>query len=46
MDLDNKMTFSYVMNRMGAGTLGNPRTVAYVECAYDCLRKLKGDTGK
>lgn len=41
MDLDNKLTISYVMNKMSAGTVGNPRTVAYVNCVYDCLKKLQ-----
>jgi hypothetical protein len=42
MDLDNKMTLSYVMNKMGAGTVGNPRTVGYIEAIYDGLKKSKG----
>ena len=39
MDLDNKVTLSYVMNKMGAGTLGNPRTVGYVQAIYNAIEK-------
>lgn len=56
MDLDNKMTISYVrlfvailptkanntqkvMSKMGAGTVGNPRTVGYLEAIYDAVKK-------
>lgn len=34
MDLDNRMTISYTMNKMGAGTLGNENTAAYVKDIY------------
>ena len=30
MDLDRRMTFSYVMNKMGSGILGNERSLAYL----------------
>ena len=39
MDLDNKMTISYVMNKMGQGTVGNPRTVGYLEAVFDAVKK-------
>lgn len=39
MDLDNRMTISYVMNKMGAGTIGNPRTVGYLNAVYDAVKK-------
>ncbi|KAK3703006.1 hypothetical protein LTR37_014736 [Vermiconidia calcicola] len=44
MDLDKKMTISYVMNKMGAGTVGNPRTVGYIEAIYDCVDKMSNGT--
>lgn len=37
MDLDRKLTFSYVMNQMGAGILGSTRTEAYVKAVYKAL---------
>jgi CubicO group peptidase (beta-lactamase class C family) len=37
MDLDRKVTFTYVMNKMGAGILGSDRTEAYVRAAYKAL---------
>ena len=37
MDVDRKMTVTYAMNKMGAGTLGNPRTQAYVNEIYKAL---------
>lgn len=43
MDTDKKMTISYVMNKMGAGTVGNPRTIGYIDTIYDCARKLTGE---
>jgi hypothetical protein len=39
MDLDHKMTISYVMNKMGEGTVGNPRTVGYLTAIYDAVKK-------
>lgn len=39
MDLDNKTTMSYVMNKMGAGTVGNPRTVGYLEAIIAAVEK-------
>jgi len=37
MDLDRKVTVTYAMNKMGAGTIGNPRTQAYVKEVYKAL---------
>ena len=37
MDLDRKITLTYAMNKMGAGTLGSPRTQAYVHKIYEAL---------
>jgi CubicO group peptidase (beta-lactamase class C family) len=34
MDLDRRMTIGYAMNKMGAGTLGNANTEAYVRAIY------------
>ncbi len=39
MDLDHKMTISYVMNKMGAGTVGNPRTIGYLDAIYDAVKQ-------
>ncbi|KAK2734499.1 hypothetical protein FQN57_001663 [Myotisia sp. PD_48] len=38
MDLDSRMTIAYMMNKMGAGTLGSPRGWAYVEAIYASLK--------
>lgn len=37
MDLERKVTFSYVMNKMGEGIVGSDRTAAYVKAAYKAL---------
>jgi CubicO group peptidase (beta-lactamase class C family) len=37
MDLERKVTLTYVMNKMGAGTLGSARTHAYVNKVYEVL---------
>lgn len=42
MDRDTRMTFTYVMNKLGPGLLGNPRTFGYVQAAYDALKTMKG----
>ena len=34
MDLDRRLTISYMMNRMGGGLIGSPRAEAYVRSAY------------
>ena len=38
MDLENRMTFSYSMNKMGAGTGGTRRTISYAEAVYEALK--------
>lgn len=37
MDVERKITLTYAMNKMGAGTLGSPRTQAYVNKVYEAL---------
>jgi CubicO group peptidase (beta-lactamase class C family) len=37
MDVGRKLTFTYVMNKMGGGTLGSARTHAYVNKVYEVL---------
>ncbi|WP_409332091.1 serine hydrolase domain-containing protein [Trujillonella humicola] len=37
MDLDRRLTISYVMNAMAPGILGSNRAQAYVEAVYDSL---------
>ncbi|MGW0574557.1 hypothetical protein ACWD25_01015 [Streptomyces sp. NPDC002920] len=37
MDLDRRMTISYVMNNMGPDILGSPRAAAYVTAVYSAL---------
>ena len=37
MDVDRQMTFSYMMNNMGAGVVGSPRSDAYLTAAYQAL---------
>lgn len=37
MDLDRRLTFSYVMNRMGADLLGSTRAQSYVRAVYAAL---------
>jgi CubicO group peptidase (beta-lactamase class C family) len=37
MDLDRRMTISYMMNKMGAGIIGSTRSAAYVEHVYQAL---------
>ncbi|MFD0023048.1 serine hydrolase domain-containing protein [Streptomyces sp. NPDC058382] len=37
MDLDRRMTISYVMNRMGADILGSQRAAAYTTAVYRAL---------
>ena len=36
-DLDHRMTFTYVMNRMGDGTLGDLRGASLLMAAYSAL---------
>jgi CubicO group peptidase (beta-lactamase class C family) len=37
MDVGRQMTFSYMMNNMGAGVVGSPRSDAYLTAAYQAL---------
>ena len=37
MDVDRRVTFSYMMNKMASGIIGSPRAEAYVEAAYRAL---------
>ena len=37
MDLDRRLTISYVMNRMAPGVLGSDRSEAYVRAVYAAL---------
>jgi len=37
VDLDRRMTFAYVMNRMAAGVLGDPRGQGLIRATYDVL---------
>jgi len=39
MDVKRNVTFTYVMNRMGEGTLGNSRSADYVKLVWDILRE-------
>ncbi|KAL4894866.1 beta-lactamase/transpeptidase-like protein [Aspergillus ambiguus] len=43
MDLDRKITFTYAMNRMGLGTLGNDRTHDYARAFYGALSGYKSN---
>lgn len=38
MDLERRMTISYMMNRMAPGIIGSDRSGAYVTAIYDALR--------
>ncbi len=37
LDLDRRLTISYMMNKMGGGLLGSPRSEAYVRAVYAAL---------
>ena len=37
MNPDRRTTIAYVMNRMGAGTLGNECTAKYASLIYEAL---------
>ena len=37
MDLDRRLTISYMMNRMAPGIIGSDRSEAYVRAVYDAL---------
>lgn len=36
-DLDQRLTFAYVMNRMSPGIIGSPRSDAYLRAVYESL---------
>ena len=37
MDLDRRLTISYMMNRMAPGIIGSTRSEAYVRAVYDAV---------
>jgi CubicO group peptidase (beta-lactamase class C family) len=37
MDLDRRLTISYMMNRMAPGILGSDRAESYLRAAYSAL---------
>jgi CubicO group peptidase (beta-lactamase class C family) len=37
MDLDRRLTITYMMNSMAQGILGSDRSEAYVRAVYDAL---------
>jgi len=37
MDLERRMTFSYMMNRMAPGTIGSDRAESYLRAAYEAM---------
>ncbi|MCW2668029.1 MAG: serine hydrolase [Frankiales bacterium] len=37
MDLEHKMTFAYMMNKMAPGIIGSPRSEAYLRAVYAAL---------
>jgi hypothetical protein len=38
MDLGRRMTFSYMMNKMGAGIVGSGRSAEYGRALYGAIR--------
>jgi CubicO group peptidase (beta-lactamase class C family) len=42
MDLERRATFAYVMNKMGSGTTGSPRTVRYATLIDAALQDARG----
>ena len=40
MDVGRRMTFSYMMNKMGAGIVGSERSAEYGRALYDAVSKL------
>ena len=38
VDMDRQMTITYVMNRMGPGTIGGPRATEYVTAVYELVQ--------
>jgi CubicO group peptidase (beta-lactamase class C family) len=43
MDLDHKVTFTYVMNKMGEGILGNSRSQEYVQLVWKILKEQEAN---
>jgi CubicO group peptidase (beta-lactamase class C family) len=41
VDTERKLTITYVMNKMGDGVIGSPRSQQYVEAIYEVVRGLK-----
>ena len=37
MDLDRRLTLSYMMNKMGPGVVGSDRSAAYTTAVYHAL---------
>ena len=37
-DLEHRMTFAYMMNKMAPGIVGSPRSAVYVKACYESLR--------
>jgi hypothetical protein len=37
IDVERRMTISFVMNKLNAGIIGGPRVSALVDTAYACL---------
>lgn len=37
MDLDRRLTISYMMNKMGPGIIGSDRSELYLRTVYDCV---------
>ena len=37
MDLERRITFSYMMNKMAPGIIGSPRAESYLRAAYASL---------
>lgn len=47
MDLDNRMTICYSMNKMAGGTLANTNAAKYVDTIYDVVeRGMHGMNGE
>jgi len=42
MDLDRRLTISYMMNKMAPGILGSARSEAYVRAVYSALGRDAG----
>ena len=42
MDLDQRVTISYSMNRMAAGLVGDSRAFNLIAATYAALEKAKG----